>query len=315
MINKLNKIASGNQKEHHFAKECLKATFMLVIVASLLIGSLPPVYASSQNDVGVLLDEAWIIDTNSNEIRNNEYTIYKSYRFQIHNRIDNSDEQIEEIRLTFTPSEEGIIEDKSNWERRCSFSQVDPYTAVGRDVLEDGGFGMNFRTGDTKRMFPPFSIERAVDNIYFESTGTQMLTVKLNPQSSFDSIGVSINAISTPEADVRVLSCSMDYAVSVTDDRVGFEIPNPRRGDVYVLKTTLQITPKKGKGISYIPGVWAEFREINDEKGSTIGKTATITTDFGTGGAVSSEELNLHPLKRQYFAASLHHQYLYPPSS
>jgi|GEM_PF-543421 len=44
------KIASRNQKERHFAKKCLKASFMLAMIALLLIGSLPPVaYAQEAN--------------------------------------------------------------------------------------------------------------------------------------------------------------------------------------------------------------------------------------------------------------------------
>lgn len=296
--------ASGNQKEHHSAQKCLKATFMLVIVivASLLIVTLPSAYASSQNNVGLHSDDTWKIDVQSNEIGDDECTFYKMYNFFISNEEDDSDEQIEEIKITFTPGEEGIIEDKSSWHGACAIEQVAIYTIIGRNVLENGHFGMHFLTGETKRMVPPFSIKREVDNFYFESPGVQTVTIRVIPrQSNFVNIWIDIMARSTSKADVRILSTSMSYFKRVTEqEEVGFLIDNPRKGHEYVVKAKLQITPKKGK-VSYIPGVWTAFREIDDKKGSIIGKTASITTDFGTGEAVSLEELNFRPAKKQSF--------------
>ena len=284
-----------------------KATCLLIMVSFFLFGSLPPVYASSQNDVTLMSDDTWTIDVGANEIGDDECTFYKEYRFHLYNEKEDSGEHIEEVRLTFDPNQNQLVKDTYSLYDRCDIERVDPYTIIGRNILEDGSIGLRFRTGETKRMVPPFSIKREVDNVYFESTGTQTVTIRVTPQQpNFVDIWMDIHARSTSEADVRVLSTSMFYFRRVTEQgNVGFHINNPWEGKEYEVKVKLQITPKKGN-VSYIPGGWAGFREINDGKSPTIGKTATITTDFGTGEAVSLEDLNFNLVKLQYYAAHLY---------
>lgn len=258
-------------------------------------------FAASNSEVRLLLDEALTIDTDSNVIGDTEQTIYQSYKFLMHNWAYNSGEKIADIRLTFIPTDLKIIEDKSSRIGNCS--EIYTNSIVCKDVLDNDGAGMVFLTGGQKKIVPPFSIKRDVDNVFFESTGTHIITIKVTSKENFIDISMQIYYCSS-YADAKVLSASMDPP-SIGNCAIRFTINNPEKGKEYILKATLQITPNKEK-VSYLPEIWAEFIEFNTQTASLFNNSASISSSFETGVAISSEDQHFLLSKKKYFGTSFH---------
>ncbi|MFQ6135668.1 MAG: hypothetical protein ACE5PM_00610 [Candidatus Hydrothermarchaeales archaeon] len=291
-----------NPKKRHKGGAYLKKIIAFIIITVILIANSNTIHASPQNHVWVDFAGIWQIDADSNEIESGEYTAIKYFRFGFHNSPDDSREMVKEIRLIFRPAEGVKIEDADAYPN-LKFQSTDPYIIVCKNLEEFDGCGMNFRTNIEEKIKLPFSIKREADFTYFETVGTQIMTIRLIPESSFVGADVGIEARSTPDADVEVLSTSMKYNPEVRENRVDFHLDNLQAGKEYIFKVELQITPKKGK-VSFLPQFNVNIYEASKRADDITPKSVSVKTKFGASEAISSEELAFDAAKRGGFSVN-----------
>lgn len=270
-----------------------KYSIILFIIAVLV--SPFPVVASEQNMVGVRIGGINVLGIDSSIFEAGEYNLQNMFIINVWNWPDGSGESVNRLEIVIEPIESGLI---NNIEvEGGTVLSKDPYTIFAENIPMDSGVDINIQAAGGERVDIPVSVERNVDISYFEMTGTQLVTVRVRPESDMGRMYVSFELIGNQHdyqelADVELLSTSKDYfQESDENGDIRFMVGDARKGEEYIFKIELQVTPKKGK-VTYIPNVFVAVGGGEGQGDSVVGNNLEMSTDIGNVRIMSDEEVN-----------------------
>lgn len=273
----------------------MKKTHMMIVVflfsSSYLTG-----YVSAQNAYSVSFEiwDTWTADVSGDSAENKNYIFRKEINFGVCERMPGgATEGVREFRISFRPLNSSIL--LNSW--GFTFNG-EAYETGWQSIVDVDCFNAGINSDIDQEMLLPMTVNKSVDNVFFDSPGMQKVTVVVVPQSSsLNMLEVEFRTGSTDEAGVRL--ASIPDSLTEDGEMAFYFIENPRIGVPYTVTLEQEITPKKGQ-VSYVPEV--RVMTGSQKRNPPITNDSYILkTDFGIAMLEATDDVIIYPSVNENF--------------